>query len=137
MTGSILGIFYEEKLFIWTTNYAVNNCQQEETLQHLFWTRPFAAQCWDLICPPRQANVSVLEAFADLRQKLHVPFFMEIIILASWAIWFSRNYLIFQAIQPSLQGWKATFLEELNLLRFRIKKSYARAFDLWLDNLIL
>ena len=118
-------------------NCVVNNCPQEETLQHLFWTCPFASQCWDLLCPTRQANVSVLEAFDDLRQKLHVPFFMEIIILASWAIWISRNNLIFQAIQPSVQRWKAIFLEELNLLKFRIKKSYARAFCTWLDNLIL
>ena len=92
-------------------NYAVNNCQQEETLQHLFWTCPFAAQCWDIICPTRQANVSVLEASTDLKLKLYVPFFMEIIILASWAIWISRNNLIFQDIQPSIQGWKVMFLE--------------------------
>ena len=118
-------------------NCAVNNCPQEETLQHLFWTCPFAAQCWDLICPSRQANVSIMEAFLDLKQKLHVPFFMEIVILASWAIWISRNNMIFQAIQPSIQRWKAIFMEELSLLRFRIKKSYAGAYCFWLDNLVL
>jgi hypothetical protein len=106
-------------------------------LQHLFWTCPFASHCWDLICPSRQANASVLEAFADLKQQLHVPFFMEITILASWAIWVSRNNLIFQAIQPSTQRWKDIYLEELNLLKFRIKKSYARAYFSWLDNLTL
>ena len=116
---------------------AVRDCQQEETLHHLFWSCPFAAQCWDLICPSRQANVSIMEAFLDLKQKLHVPFFMEIVILASWAIWISRNNMIFQAIQPSIQRWKAIFMEELSLLRFRIKKSYAGAYCFWLDNLVL
>ncbi|XP_020179632.1 uncharacterized protein [Aegilops tauschii subsp. strangulata] len=28
--------------------------------------------CWDLICPSRQANVSIMEAFLDLKQKLHI-----------------------------------------------------------------
>ena len=79
----------------------------------------------------------MLEAFEDLRQKLNVPFFMEIIILASWGIWISRNNLIFQAIQPSIQRWKVIFLDELNLLRYRVKKSYAGAFCTWLDNLVL
>ena len=87
-------------------NCAIKNCQQEETLQHLFWTCSFAAQCCDRVCPSRQANVSVLEAFADIRQKLHVPFFMEIIILESWAIWISRNNLIFQPFPLAFRDGK-------------------------------
>ena len=82
-------------------NCAVRNCPEEETLHHLFWSCPFAAQCWDFICPSRAHNLSVLEAFQDLKDKLNKPFFMEIIILGSWAIWISRNNKFFEHITPS------------------------------------
>ena len=73
----------------------VLSCQQEETLHHLFWGCQFSRNCWDFICPQRSPNLSVLEAFQDLKDKLRVPFFMEIIIPGSWAIWIVRNSKIF------------------------------------------
>jgi hypothetical protein len=118
-------------------NCATLNCQQEETLQHLFWTCPFAAECWDIICLSRQRNISIMEAFAYLRDKFQQPFFMDIIILASRAIWIIRNDKIFQNIQASIHRWKATFYSELQLLKFRIKNKYAGAFITWLDILHL
>ena len=114
---------------------AVMNCQQEETLHHLFWGCQFSRICWNFICPQRSPNLSVLEAFQDLKEKLKVPFFMEIIILGSWAIWISRNNKIFENIQPSFQGWKHIYFEELKLLSHRIKAKYAAEFNIWLTSL--
>jgi len=85
-----------------TYNCATLGCQVEETLHHLFWSCPFAAQCWDFICPNRIRNSSILEAFDDIRLKLQVPFFMEIIITAAWAIWMVRNDKIFRNKNPSM-----------------------------------
>ena len=109
---------------------AVMNCQQEETLHHLFWGCQFSRICWNFICPQRSPNLSVLEAFQDLKEKLKVPFFMEIIILGSWAIWVTRNNKIFENIQPSFQGWKHIYFEELKLLSHRIKAKYAAEFNI-------
>lgn len=106
----------------------------EETLQHLFWSCPFAAQCWDIVCPTRQPNLSIMEAFADMKQKLHVPFHMEIIILAAWAIWITRNNFIFQNINLTINRWHDTFLQELQWLRYRVKQKHAREFCNWLDS---
>lgn len=64
-------------------NCATLNFPMEETLHHLFWSCPFAEYCWDFICPQRGRNLSVLEGFEDLKHKLNVPFYMEIIILAA------------------------------------------------------
>jgi hypothetical protein len=36
-----------------------------------------------------------METFADLKEKLNVPFFMKIIILVAWSIWIVRNNKIF------------------------------------------
>ena len=76
----------------------------------------------------------MLEAYQDLKEKLNVPFFMEIIILGSWAIWISRNNKFFEHIQPSFQGWKAIFFEELKWLEYRIKQKFAHQFRAWIDS---
>lgn len=96
-------------------NYALRNCQQEETLFHLFWGCPFAAQCWDFVCPNRDVPVSYLQAAEDVKTKLNVPFSMEVLILATWAIWITRNNFISQQIHPSFQRWKDTFFWSLIL----------------------
>jgi hypothetical protein len=49
---------------------ATFQCNQEETLVHLFWSCPFAELCWDFICPQRTRDLSVLEAFNDIKEKL-------------------------------------------------------------------
>uniref|UniRef100_A0A453S5W3 Uncharacterized protein n=1 Tax=Aegilops tauschii subsp. strangulata TaxID=200361 RepID=A0A453S5W3_AEGTS len=81
-------------------------------------------------------NLSVLEAYQDLKDKLNYHFFMEIIILGSWAIWISRNNKIFENITPSFRGWKFIFIEELELLKYRMKKKYEVQFSAWLDSLL-
>ena len=71
----------------------------------------------------------MLEAFQDLKDKLRYPFYMEIIILGAWAIWITRNNKIFESIAPS-------FLEELKLLKFRMRKKHERQFSVWLEGLL-
>ena len=61
---------------------------------------------------------------------------MEIIILGAWAIWITRNNKFFENIAPSFQGWKFIFLEELKLLRFRMKKKHESHINLWLEALL-
>uniref|UniRef100_A0A453NTQ4 Uncharacterized protein n=1 Tax=Aegilops tauschii subsp. strangulata TaxID=200361 RepID=A0A453NTQ4_AEGTS len=81
-------------------------------------------------------NLSVFEAFQDLNDKLNKPFFMDIIILGPSAICISRNNKIFEHINPSLHGWKFIYLEELKLLRYRMKKKYAQQFSAWLESIL-
>ena len=62
-------------------DYASLQCSQVETLIHLFWTCPMARQCWEYVCPQRDINLNLHEAFLDMRNKLQLPFFMDIMIL--------------------------------------------------------
>ena len=117
-------------------NCAVASRASEETLHHLFWGCPFAKMCWNYICPTRTQNLSILEAFQDLKDKLQLPFFMEIIILGSWAIWITRNNKVFENITPSFQGWKNIFFEELKRLSYRMKQKHVDAFRAWLEALV-
>ena len=122
-----------KKFVLQSYNCAVLHCGQEETLLHLFWTCPFAVQCWDFICPNRSMSLTLYDGFFDMRDKLNIPFFSDIIILASWSIWMIRNNMIFRNETPSLERWKAIFYTELNWLKFRIKAKHVDQFKAWLE----
>jgi hypothetical protein len=64
------------------------------------------------------------ETFSDLRDKLHIPFFMEVIILAAWSIWIIRNNKIFNNENPTIGRWKAIFKQELRWVQYRLKAKH-------------
>jgi hypothetical protein len=101
---------------------------------HLFWECPFAHKCWDFVCPSRISGLPLLEAISNIKDKLKVPFYMEIIILSSWAIWIVRNERIFENKSPTFNTWRAIFHQELKLLKYRIKKKFESEFLSWLEN---
>jgi hypothetical protein len=103
-------------------NCATLQCSQEETLAHLFWSCSFAQQCWSFICPQFSNQQSIMEALYDVKEKLNLPFAVEIIMIASWSIWIIRNRKIFEGQTPTFQAWKLVFKQEINLLSFRMKK---------------
>jgi hypothetical protein len=110
-------------------------CNEEETLEHLFQSCPFAIDCWDSVCPQRQRNIPFMDSIKDIKDKLQVPFSMDIIILASWSIWIVRNNKVFNNQRPSFNNWKAIFHEELRLLKFRIKNRHKEQFFSWLEEI--
>jgi hypothetical protein len=40
-------------------------------------------------------NLSVMESIEDLKNKINLPFGMDIIIVAGWSIWIVRKNMIF------------------------------------------
>jgi hypothetical protein len=76
-----------------------------------------------------------MEAFADLKEKLNVPFLLEIIILAAWSIWIVRNNKIFKNSNPTIASWEAVFYYELIMVKHKMKKKYATQFSNWLHEL--
>jgi hypothetical protein len=110
------------------------NCPLEETLEHLFWNCPFAEICWDFICPSRRNDLQFLEGIVDIKEKLQLPFAMDIIMLAAWGIWIVRNNKIFNNISATFQSWKAIYLQEIRLISYRMKKKHASSFKEWLQS---
>ena len=114
-------------------NCVTSNCYLEESVNHLFWECPFANKCWDHIYRNRTANLTGLEAISDIKEKLHLPFAMEIIIMTTWGIWICRNEKIFNDNRPTIERWKAIFYQEMRWLQFRIKGKYKEKFKAWLN----
>ena len=96
----------------------------------------FRCNCWDFVCPQRTRNLSVHEAFTDLKNKIRVPFAMDLIILASWIISIVRNNKIFENKPPSFTSSKAIYLQELQMLKYKMKKKYINQFETWLQSQI-
>jgi hypothetical protein len=71
-----------------------------------------------------------------MKNKLQVPFSMEIIILASWSIWIVRNNKVFDNQRPRFACWKAIYKVELRWLQHRIKKKHRDQFNNWLEEII-
>jgi hypothetical protein len=103
-------------------------------MEHLFWSCPFASDCWGYICPQRRRDLQILDAFEDNKSKLGVPFDMEIIMLTTWGIWIVRNNKIFSSTTTSFQSWKALYFQELRMVSHRMKKKYASSFKEWLQS---
>jgi hypothetical protein len=105
-------------------NCELPGCSEEESLEHLFQTCPFANKCWDSVCPQRCRNLSIIDSIKDIKDKLQVPFSMEIIILASWSIWIVRINNVFNNQRPRFACWKAIYKEELRLLKHKIRNKF-------------
>jgi len=88
--------------------------QVDESSTHLFIFCPFAQACWGLLDLPidQEGPFAALEQF---RTQLHVPFFMEIIIVMSWCIWMQRNNLIFSRNPAITRGLLAALQERICL----------------------
>jgi hypothetical protein len=119
-------------------DYTCVLCSQstEETLFHLLIDCPFASACWNWLGLQVTDQEDLYQYLESFRWQLHVPFFMEIIILICWTIWQMRNGLIFRNIPPSLQEAKRAFKSEFALLLHRAKRSYFPVIDQWLNNLV-
>jgi hypothetical protein len=65
--------------------------------------------------------LTLIDSIKDIKDKLQVPFSMEIIILASWSIWIVRNNNVFNNQRPRFACWKAIYKEELRLLKHIIR----------------
>jgi hypothetical protein len=77
---------------------------QLESRNYLFFECPFAQLCWQFICPSWTppfwiVQLTPVQTFvASLKQAIHQPFAMEIIILVCWTIWNNRNNFIFKGL---------------------------------------
>jgi hypothetical protein len=111
------------------------NDSEEESIVHLFSTCTFAYHCWHSLGVQTSANLSPQQNLEMMRTQINKPFFMEAIILMSWAIWMSRNNKIFKNVPPSVQSCRAIFKMELSSLLWRAKKKILPSLQEWLQRL--
>jgi hypothetical protein len=118
-------------------NYSCVMCDQDEleTRTHLFFQCPFAQMCWQYVSPtwipPQQTDIQSF--ITSLKLSLNVPFFMELIMLISWAIWTTRNAFIFKSTPPNLYRCRRKFKEEVSLLLYKTPRKSYSGLKLWVE----
>lgn len=123
-------------MFLETYDCVLCNDQSEETIEHLFISCPFAIQAWHSINLQVNSDLQPLQNLEFLKNQINQSFFMEVIIIFCWAIWMTRNNLIFRQIPPSIQSYKHIFKTEFLWLLCRANRKYFPNIQEWIDNLV-
>lgn len=100
-----------------------------EIVSHLFLRCNFYKGCWTSIGVSVITTRPMFQIFKSIKDKLWVPFFMEIIVLMSWSIWTTRNIYMFNDIDPQVQVWKRKFLSEFSLLLHMVRPDEVLAME--------
>ena len=107
---------------------------QLETRDHLFFTCPFAIECWNMISIQWDCSLPISARLQDGKEGFLGPCFTEIFSCAAWNIWKERNDYIFRSQLPSIDRWKVRFQSDISLHRFRLKEhSVQPLLDWFLD----
>jgi len=117
-------------------NFVLCTAQREETIFHLFFSCPFALECWQAIGVQWQMGVPFFQMMELARQDFNHKFFMEVFIIATWHIWKQRNNLIFENYPASIISWERRFNEECTLQAHRMKASLKSPFLTWSSSLV-
>jgi hypothetical protein len=105
----------------------------DEDIEHLFFTCSFARNCWEKINIEWNLSLSLHPRIAHARQQQNTPFFMEIVIVASWEIWKARNDKIFRNRPVHVGTWFSNFKNQCRLQSLRFRDDLRSAFCFWLD----
>nr|TKW30242.1 hypothetical protein SEVIR_2G022800v2 [Setaria viridis] len=97
--------------------------QKMEKMEHLFFRCNFAKSCWRSIGISFTPTRTVMQILKQIRNRLDLPFSIEIIILMTWSISTMRNDWMFNNINPIVQRCKMKFTHEFSMLRHRVKQT--------------
>jgi hypothetical protein len=104
-----------------------------ETIEHLFFSCPFAESCWDKIGVQWNQALHLHDRLAEARNVHNIPCFTEMAMTAAWELWKVRNDKVFQRQAPSLDRWFNNFKSQCLLQSVRFKEGLRLSFCVWLD----
>jgi hypothetical protein len=90
--------------------------QREEKIRHLFFSYPFAKNCWNALGINPLTWLNIDRSTKSIKRQLHVPFAMDIIVIMCWRIWTKRNAWIINNESPQAQSCFATFRKEFAMV---------------------
>jgi hypothetical protein len=106
-----------------------------EDWSHLFFQCYFSTRIWSYL-QISWGMGSGPEMLMHAKKQFNGPCFVEIVILSCWNIWKQRNDKIFKGMKPSFRAWKAGFVQDITLLKYRVKKGDVHILQTWIDNLL-
>jgi hypothetical protein len=112
-----------------SVNCVICSHDHEEAIQHIFFECEFSEPCWSTLHIVWDLSLSVIVS------HFNYSCYMEVTILATWAIRIHRNGIIFNGEQTSLPRWKKDFKELILLCKHKAKPSLELSLHTWLTYL--
>jgi hypothetical protein len=109
------------------------NASIEEDIEHLFFSCPFAQQCWSALSFSWDTTLPLQERFLKEKEAQGLPFFTEAALIGAWELWKLRNDKIFQRRDPTPVLWLANFKNQCFAQSVRFKDDLRSSFCFWLD----
>ncbi|PNT71484.1 hypothetical protein BRADI_2g28107v3 [Brachypodium distachyon] len=104
-----------------------------EDCNHLFFSSPFSARCWNKIGIQWKLTVDLKDIIIHARNSFRGPAFMLIFTCATWHIWKQRNDLVFDREPYSFRRWFICFRQELVYHYPKLKENIRLAISDWLN----
>jgi hypothetical protein len=106
-----------------------------ETLEHLFFGCDFSHIFWWSLNIEWDLDLNLIEMMLDCRQRFNLKCHKEMIIIGCWALWNSRNKLIFEDVFPDQHTCMIFFKETFQMVMHRAKPSLKEVMQQWFDTL--
>ena len=109
--------------------------QLHEDRDHLFFKCNFSTRVCNYLQIFWQDGLSNRECILLAQRGFHHPFFFEVVFLAAWCIWTTRNDRIFRHIRPTFGAWKSKSVHEMTLHSHEMKAAVKPLLLQWIDAL--
>ena len=86
---------------------------------------PFSQRCWAALGIHWPNGTDWIKMVHEGKNRWARPMFLEVFVVAAWAIWKERNDKHFRGIQPSFVSWRNRFKKDFTMLVHRSKQELA------------
>jgi hypothetical protein len=98
-----------------------------------FFCCAFSSECWSVVRIRWDTGLLIEPMIEKAKEEWTGPLFVETVILAAWNMWKVRNRALFDGVQPEIQAWRRQLVEDLRLLKCKLKKKQEGALDTLID----
>ena len=107
----------------------------EEDLDHLFFTCPFAMACWSKLGIQWDVSINISDCVLHMIGTAEISCILEIFVFAAWEIWNIRNSKIFDNGSISFRLWFRKFSDQVHLHLVRVKEDKRLRLIQWLESI--
>ena len=105
----------------------------DETIDHLFFSCPFAGLCWTKISFNWDLTLNLEDRILQGTNDIGLDFSMEAAMIAAWELWNLCNSKIFDNGTPTLHIWLKKFRYQVYLQLVRVREDKRLSIILWLE----
>nr|XP_040251774.1 uncharacterized protein LOC120968845 [Aegilops tauschii subsp. strangulata] len=107
--------------------------QTKETRDHLFFNCNFSVRIWNYLQIDWSSGDSMAHLVLNASRSFRKPFFTEVVFIACWNIWITRNAKVFRHERARFNKWRSAFIHDISLMQYRMKAAYKDDLLRWIS----